>query len=811
MLALARLYLATVQTGYIHPDEFHQSVQVMARDLLNIDAKKPWEFHPENPIRSVTFSAVVSLPYVFIKYVAPFFTYYLGYELQSPYNLLVAPRILMTFLSFIADYSVYRIARMCFLRPWCCVEVFASSYIMLVYATRTFSNTMELILMAVLLWRVCESMVESTKIIRKQNVLQDLYESAETLQDKVKLVRIKSKLPPYNYVDSAIISVVVTYGAFVRPTFVIFSFIPVAFWLQRGVVTKEVDFSYFNLRCLSLLPGIVVTFLTCVLADSFYYGSLTFTELLFWNVTGRSFIVTPVNFLLYNANENNLATHGLHPYYLHLVVNLPLLHGVLGLLGLWSVSKYMASFITNDMTKKPKIFSIATMLLATFILPVLVLSAVPHQEPRFLLPTLLPLVILHSDDVLLISGKRLKAFKHLCFLAWHVWNIFCVIFFGFLHQGGVTKTMMRVHEHILLQPPHTNTHIVFSDMYTPPTFLLMRRINVVAVAEDGRKYRMAKSVFTYDVGGSRAVSDLHEVTSRIYKEALQNSTRDAELVLCLPASLSEELYNSKPENVSLRRLQRVRGHITMEDPPDMVIDAASFTESCGHVCQFLRRLDQFSIDIIGIYFGPRPDRSERVASLEKTFDIDDETFEVIDEAFDMNEEIFSRKEKTKESNHETFIIDEKTFGTVKKTFRVTEETFEMDEDIFDTDDETFDTNDQTSGTNDQTSGTNDQTSGTDDQTSGTDDQATDTQDQATDTQDQTSDTQDLTSSARDQTSNTDDKSYADIDNFDLKDDYFDPFEDEFELSDEPLIPNTKTYAIRLPKPPKVAAHTREEL
>lgn len=32
MLALARLYLATVQTGYIHPDEFHQSVQVMARE-----------------------------------------------------------------------------------------------------------------------------------------------------------------------------------------------------------------------------------------------------------------------------------------------------------------------------------------------------------------------------------------------------------------------------------------------------------------------------------------------------------------------------------------------------------------------------------------------------------------------------------------------------------------------------------------------------------------------------------------------------------------------------------------------------------
>ncbi|XP_045618328.2 GPI mannosyltransferase 4 isoform X1 [Procambarus clarkii] len=632
MLAMARLYLATVQTGYIHPDEFHQSVQVMARDILDIDAKKPWEFHTENPIRSVTFSALVSLPYVFMKYAAPFFSYYVGYELQTPYILLVAPRVFMTLLSFIADYSMYRIARMCYLRPWSCVEVFASSYIMLVYATRTFSNTMELILMAVLLWRVCESMVDSTKVIRKQTILQDLYETAETLQDKVKLVRMKSKLPPYNYVDSAIISVVVTYGAFVRPTFVVFSFIPVAFWLQRGVVTKELDFSYFNLRCLSLLPGIVVTFVTCVLTDSFYYGSLSFTELVNWNVTGRSFIVTPINFLLYNSQEGNLAAHGLHPYYLHLAVNIPVLHGILGFLGLWSVSKYSAAFVTNNFTKKPKVFSMATMLLATFFLPVLILSSVPHQEPRFLLPTLLPLIILHSDDVLL-SGKRIKTFRHICFLMWHIWNILCVIFFGFLHQGGVTKTMMRVHEHILQRPPHTNVHIIFSNMYTPPTFLFMRRVNVIAVTEEGRRYLIAKSVFTYDAGGSRPVEELHDIAAQIYREALQNSTRDADVLICLPASLSDELYTSTPGNVTLQRLQRVRGHLTLEDPPNLNVHDVTFTRSCGHVCQFVRRLDQFSIDIIGIDFGSHH------SGLNK-------------DALDANRGIYSENQETSEMNDE---------------------------------------------------------------------------------------------------------------------------------------------------------------
>ncbi|XP_071517348.1 GPI mannosyltransferase 4 [Panulirus ornatus] len=622
MLAMARLYLATVQTGYIHPDEFHQSVQVMARDILSIDARKPWEFHTENPIRSVTFSSVVSLPYFILKYAAPFCTQYLGYELLTPNMLLVAPRIFITFLSFIADFSIYRIAKMCYIRPWCCVEVFASSYIMLVYATRTFSNTIELILMAVLLWRVCESMVDSTKVIRKENILQDLYESANTIQEKVKFVRIKSKLPAYNYVDSAIISVIVTYGVFVRPTFVIYSFIPIAYWLQRGVVTKEVDFSYFNLRCLSLLPGVVATFIICVLADSLYYGSTTLTELIFWNVTGRSFIVTPINFLLYNAQENNLAAHGLHPYYLHLAVNLPLLHGVLGFLGLWSVSKYLASFIANDMTRKPRVFCMATMLLSTFIVPVFVLSTIPHQEPRFLLPTLLPLVILHSDDVYLLSSKKVQAKKHFFFLLWHVWNIFCVIFYGFLHQGGVTKTMIRVHEHIVQQPPHVNMHVVFSNMYTPPTFLLMRRINVMAVTDEGRKYRIEKSVFTYDVGGSRSAEGLHEMTAKIYHEALKNSTRGADVLICIPASLSEELFETKPENVTLHRVQRIRGHLTLEDPPDLIVEDVPFNSSCGKVCQFVRRLDQLSIDIIMINFGDHHKRTESVSAHEQI----DETY-----------------------------------------------------------------------------------------------------------------------------------------------------------------------------------------
>ena len=609
-------------------------------DILDIEAQKPWEFHASAPIRSIAFSALVSLPYVMLRHAAPLFTSHFDVEILTPQVLLVTPRIFITLLSFIADFCIYKIARMCYLRPWRCVEVFASSYVMLVYGTRTFSNTIELILMAVLLWRVCESLVDSTKIIRKENILQDLYEASESVQHKVKFIRMKSKLPAYNYVDSAVISFVVTYGTFVRPTFLIYSFVPVSYWLQRGVVTKEVDFSYFHKRCASLLPGVFVTFVTCVLADSFYYGALSFEELVFWNVTAHSFVVTPVNFFFYNSKVGNLVSHGLHPYYLHVAVNIPILHGVLGILGLWTVSKYAASFISNDIVRKPKVFSMATMLLISFIMPVLFLSTIPHQEPRFLLPTLIPLVILLSDNIQVYSKSKNRYRSHFFFLMWHVWNIFCVVLFGFLHQGGVTKTMIRVYEHIGQQPADTNVHVVFSNMYNPPTFLLMRRMKVIATTEEGRRYRRAKSVFTYDRGGTKPVELLYNFTGTIYLEAKENSTKKANVLVCIPASLTDDLFLSKPENVTLQRIQRVPGHLTLENPPNLNLEGVRFTKSCGQVCQIVRRLDQFSIDILEMEFGDEylnEIERARVAAKENYLNDQDEGIEAEEEEEDDEE------------------------------------------------------------------------------------------------------------------------------------------------------------------------------
>ena len=516
---------------------------------------------------------------------------------------------------------MYRTASLCYIRPWQCMEVFASSYVMLVYATRTFSNTLEMILMTVVLWRVSLSIVESSKIIRKETILQDLYLSAEEIRDKVRIVRIRSNLPAYNYVDSFLLSVVLTLGTFIRPTFIIYTFVPMAYWLQRGIMTKELDFHYFNMRCFSLLPGIFCTFVFCVLADSFYYQSVTLKELVHGNVTATSFIATPLNFLMYNSDSKNLAQHGDHPYYLHVFVNLPILHGVLAFVGLYYTSLYLSSlFGKGPITRKPKLYSMASMMLLSFIVPVLLMSVAPHQEPRFLLPTLPCLVLLHSDKVSLHNLFKIQFVKHFLFIMWHTWNIFCVIFFGFLHQGGVTKAMITVHDYIQNQHQVFDTpiHVYFSHMYTPPTFLLMRKIDVVASTEEGRNFKVPRTVFSHHLSGDINIENLHGVLlSRLTNNTVQNSnvsqpniTSSAinttvtnsghipcEVLMCLPGSVAADMQRTNPPEMRYTLINRIPLHITLDHPPDFTRRHEDINQECNELCATKNKLQQFTLDI----------------------------------------------------------------------------------------------------------------------------------------------------------------------------------------------------------------------
>lgn len=78
-------------------------------------------------------------------------------------------------------------------------------------------------------------------------------------------------------------------------------------------------FSVFILTCLLL-----------VLFDSFYYGEVTLRKLWDLDLEWSDWKCAPLNFIMYNVVPGNLAQHGSHPFYLHTLVNIPLLFGPLG-------------------------------------------------------------------------------------------------------------------------------------------------------------------------------------------------------------------------------------------------------------------------------------------------------------------------------------------------------------------------------------------------------------------------------------------------------------------------------------------------
>ena len=198
-----------------------------------------------------------------------------------------------------------------------------------------------------------------------------------------------------------------------------------------GIVGAAASFSRFTFPAFALahvrLPPLGKTVAAAVgmatvlvVVDSIFYGR---------------FVVTPLQAFVYNSQTENVAQHGLHPRYLHVLVNLPLLLGPVLLFRL-RFSSSMA-----------------------WLLPLVVLSVSPHQEPRFLLPLVAPAVV---AGVSFPVVSRAQWAMHLTF------HSAAVGFFGFLHQAGVVPSVRA-----MAAATRTNAAavVVYWKTYPPPRHL----------------------------------------------------------------------------------------------------------------------------------------------------------------------------------------------------------------------------------------------------------------------------------------------------------------------------------------------------
>ena len=226
------------------------------------------------------------------------------------------------------------------------------------------------------------------------------------------------------------------------------------------------------------VSSFVATAAVLISADTAYYlGGKALVDALNdpLNNMFNNVVVAPLNSLRYNANVANLATHGLHPRGTHLAVNAPMMFGPLAFFAYAAVLRSIFSYwyASTDGRKlsegsgDDRRISIhlhakrpaptppkrrahtgvggsarATVrrsnrraLWLCTILYICGVSVAPHQDPRFLLPLVVPLAALFGAEV---TRTRTRS------LAWIAFNLAGFIVFGVAHQGGVASATAAV-------------------------------------------------------------------------------------------------------------------------------------------------------------------------------------------------------------------------------------------------------------------------------------------------------------------------------------------------------------------------------
>ncbi|KAL1123275.1 hypothetical protein AAG570_002361 [Ranatra chinensis] len=609
-LAALRIGLTLIpQIGYIHPDEYFQSVEVFSGDIYNTATTRPWEFNATFPIRSIALPyLVVGLPLLLLKNIAPFISLWFGVNMITPYSMLVLPRLSSCLLSFVTDTCLYKICRIYSQNYRSRLLTLASSYVLLVYGTRTFSNSIEMALCSLLIYLVAESMVRSDRILYQDEYLQECYNSSSNIRDRVKFHRLRLSLPWHTFSNAAAIATVTSLGVFNRPTFLAFAFPALFFWLQRGLGTKRISLWDFNMRILVLALCSVPTVASLVAVDSFYYGYLTWDELIQRRVTlGNNFVVTPYNFIRYNMNSANLAKHGLHPRFTHILVNVPLLYNVLGFAGLIAFLHIVFRLIFNkNWSALPRVQSVIGLMTACFIVPIGLLSVFPHQEPRFIIPCTLPLVFLHSQRIRhctehknIVEKHDLNGFK--VFLkkdiemntkdrllaVWYIVNIVCTLFYGFVHQAGIYPLMEHLSEEMAAKPRLTTIHMITSHIYPLPTSLL--RLDYSQTYTEfldntpGSRYRRARDFFTQEMGSSVTMGTVAinmKKLADLCESQWKQKRLKYRLYAALPSSMADELHvEALRLNLTMELIKVFYPHVSTEAPPRFLGFPSSSAES----------------------------------------------------------------------------------------------------------------------------------------------------------------------------------------------------------------------------------------
>lgn len=522
ILAILRI-CCCFSRGYIHPDEFFQGGQE-----LFYGSVIPWEFEPDNAIRSIV------PPLFMTRLPMSIYVTIFGKEVGG-WEVFIVPRLFMCLLSFLAfDFMMWTVSSVgaTSITPEhqrrskvpTEVLVLASSWPLLIFGCRPFTNTLESMVLSCLMTLVILTGPSSAATGCRFDILA---------------------------------GVLCSVGFFTRFTFVFYAFpVIVSMLTSRWRDKGNFDDSSAYSSVISCLMNLAVGFLLCsfgfMLADTYYYMNETGESLssLTDVVNTMSSKIAPLNALIYNSNLNNLSDHGLHSRVTHSLVNMPMLFGTL------AVSFYIGvgSSLSNpnfSLCRQSIVFGLAF------------LSSAPHQEPRFLLPIIFPVILIHARS---ITSKRFLVYF------WAVFNLCLLIFFSALHQAGVVPSVLGNRNFLTNQGSELSlspTPLIYYHTYMPPTFLsVIRSSNESSILN-----------YIIDLKGSSqekltVVLEEHFLQCSKHKRQRKHQTVN---IVTQPYLLSKEwIYRN---DFDLIQLSSYWPHLSTENFPPFTGDLLSFVAS----------------------------------------------------------------------------------------------------------------------------------------------------------------------------------------------------------------------------------------
>jgi phosphatidylinositol glycan class Z len=227
-------------------------------------------------------------------------------------------------------------------------------------------------------------------------------------------------------------------------------------------------------------------------------------------------------------------------------------------------------------------------MVASFIIPIAMLSIFPHQEPRFIIPVLIPLVFLFAHwirnssniDIVNITdnkktnNKAKKENKMGLNRIWYICNIILALFYGFVHQGGVLPLTFHLSKELKAKPYLTHIHYFSSYTYPLPTGLLhLRNTKRTYTSNSGHKYILTKDFFMYELGSQSVHSIYNNITS-IFKKCeydLLMKRIPYRLYYALPYSFYNEFTNlvlsNETKSFKFSLVKTIYPHISIEKLP----------------------------------------------------------------------------------------------------------------------------------------------------------------------------------------------------------------------------------------------------